>query len=278
MDKFAEVFNNLIVQSFNQVYGFIVKHGPGIVFAIAIILFGWASAVVIRKITAKLLRALGFDVLSQRVGFKRFLEKGGMDKKPSSIIGWIFYWIVFLNTLIMAQDAVDLKVTSQFIQNTALFIPNIIIIMIIMALGIYLSRFMAKFTDKTAHLAGIPVHSLLGTITRYVVLGLTVLVILDYLGASVLLMSRSVTVIFAVIPVGFFLIFLVGGRDTISDIISGRFLKQELKKGDYIECASASGRVETIGAISTRLINNEEEIIVPNRELANLIIRKKKVA
>jgi small-conductance mechanosensitive channel len=82
-------------------------------------------------------------------------------------------------------------------------------------------------------------------------------------------------VIFAIVPVGFFLIFLVGGRDVISNILSGRFLAQELKKGDHIECASVSGEVVLIGAIASKLKTKDGELIVPNNELARNIIRKK---
>jgi hypothetical protein len=275
MSKFIEIFNDLVVQSFSQVYNFALEHGPGIAFAIAIILFGWLCAILIRKIIIKLLRAFGFDVVSARIGLKGFLEKGGIEKNPSSLVGWFFYWVIFLNALIIAQDAVDLKVTSQFIQNIILYIPNIVISIIILALGIYISKFLAKFVYKTTHLAGIPVYSLLGTVTRYAVIGLTVIVILDYLQVSQLIMSESVMVIFAVIPIGFFLIFLVGGREAVSNIISGRFLAQELKKGDHIECDVASGSVESIGAIATKLKTDRNEIYIPNAELAKKVIRKK---
>ncbi len=275
MNKFMEIFNNLVVQSFSQVSSFIAQYGPGVAFALALILFGWICAVIIRKIVAKLLRAFGFDVLSEKTGFKKFLKKGGIEKAPSSLIGWTFYWIILLNTLIMAQDALDLNVTSQFIQNIILYIPNVIVAIIILALGIFTSRFAFRFVDKTAHLASIPIHSLLGTIARYAVLGLTAIVILEHLNVSQLVVSKSLIVIFGVIPAGFFLLFLVAGRDVVSNIINGRLLLHELKKGEAIKCESISGTVDSIGAVSTKLISDtNEEIVIPNSLLAGKIIRK----
>jgi len=275
MNKFSEVFNNLVVQSLNQAYTFIIEHGPGIAFALSVIFLGWICAVLIRKIVTKLFRAFGFDVLSNKIGFKKFLEKGGIENSPSSLVGWVFYWVIFLNALVMAQDAVDLKVTSQFIQNIILYIPNLIVVIIIIALGIFISKFVAKFVDKTAHLANIPVHSLLGTLSRYAVLGFAVVVILDYLNVPTIVMSGLVGIIFIVIPIGFFLVFLVGGKDAIANIISGRFITQTLKKGDFIEFESVSGKVEMVGAITTMLKTDKEEILVPNSELAKKIIKKK---
>lgn len=276
MGKFIEIFNNLVVQSFNQIFGFVVRYGPGIVFSLALILFGWLCAILIRKIVTKLLRALGFDVLSQKIGFKKFLEKGGLEKSPSSLAGWTFYWIILLNALIMAQDAVDLKITSQLIQNIILCIPNVLVTIIILALGIFISKFAYKFVDKTAHLANIPIHSLLGTIGRYAVLGLTVVAVLEYLNVPNLIMSKWLIVIFAVIPVGSFLILLVAGKDVFSNIINGRFLLHEFKRGDYIEYDSTSGKIDSIGAISTKLKTDiEEEIIIPNSELIKKVIKRK---
>lgn len=275
MNKFIEVFNNLVIQSFNQVNSFIIQYGPGVVFSLALILFGWICAVIIRKVLTKVLRAFGFDVLSEKTGFKKFLKRGGIEKSPSALIGWTFYWIVLLNTMIMAQDALDLKVTSQFIQNIVLYIPNVIVAIIILALGIFISKFAFRLVDKTAHLANIPIHSLLGTIARYAALGLTAIVILEHLNVSQYVVSESLIVIFGVIPLGFFLIFLISGRDVVSNIINGRFLSHELKMGDTIECGSISGKIGSIGAVSTKLISERnEEIIIPNSELAKKVIKK----
>ncbi|MFC1632111.1 mechanosensitive ion channel domain-containing protein [Candidatus Omnitrophota bacterium] len=275
MNKFMEIFNNLVGQSFNQVNSFIIQYGPGVAFSLALILFGWICAAIIRKIVTKVLRAFGFDVLSEKTGFKKFLKRGGIEKSPSALIGWTFYWIVLLNTLIMAQDALDLTVTSQFIQNIILYIPNVIVAIIILALGIFISRFAFRLVDKTAHLANIPIHSLLGTVARYAVLGLTAIVILEHLNVPQFVVSKSLIIIFGVIPAGFFMIFLVAGRDVVSNIINGRFLSREIKCGDTIECESISGKIDSIGAVSTKLISDKnEEIIVPNSELANKVIRK----
>lgn len=277
MDKFGEIFNNLVIQSFNQVYNFIAQYGPGVAFSLALIVFGWICAAVIRKIITKLLRALGFDVLSQKSGFSKFLEKGGVIKAPSSIIGWLFYWIILLNALVMAQDAIDLKLTAQFIQNIVLYIPNIIVIVIFLSLAIFVSNFVRKFVDKAAHLANIPFHAFLGALARYGTLGLAIIMALEYLNMPVAIMDRVILVIFGIIPVAFLLVILIAGRDVIANMLNGRFLAKELKKGDKIEFDAVSGEVDAVSAISTKVISGNEEIIIPNSRLTSSIVRKKKL-
>ncbi|MBU1852820.1 MAG: mechanosensitive ion channel [Candidatus Omnitrophica bacterium] len=275
MAKFIEIFDNLVFQSINQVYEFIVKHGPGIVFAFAVIVLGWISAVIVKKIAVKLLRALGFDVLSEKIGFKKFLEKGGVEKRPSVLTGSVFYWIILLNALIMAQDAVDLNITSQFLQQVILYIPNIIVIIILIALSIFVSGFISRFIDKTARFANIPFHAFLGTISRYAVIGFAIIIALEYLNVPAKIISDSLFIIFGIIPVVVFLVFMIAGRDIVSNVLNGRFLMKEFEVGDRIEFDLISGRVEEIGLTSTKLKKDDREIVIPNSELAKKIVTKK---
>ena len=276
MDNFVEIFNSLIIQSFNQTYGFIAQHGPGIAFSLALILFGWICAVLTRKIITKLLRALGFDVLSQKLGFNKFLEKGGVTKAPSSIIGLLFYWIILLNAFIMAQDAVGLKVTTRFIQSTILYLPSVLVVIFLLALGVFISKFAYKVVDKTAQVADIPFHSFLGTLARYGIIGFAIIMALEYLNVPTVVITKSILIIFGVIPIVFFLFILVPGRNIIESMFVARFIMNEFKKGDRIEFDSITGQVDSISAISTKLKNGNEEIIIPNSDLIKKVIKKKK--
>ncbi|MBN1871295.1 MAG: mechanosensitive ion channel [Candidatus Omnitrophica bacterium] len=275
MSAFVEIFNKLIVQSFKQIYDFAVQYGPGIIISIALILTGWILAVLVKKIIAKLLRALGFDVLSERIGFKRFLEKGGISKRPSVLVGSVFYWIILLNALIMAQDAVDLEITSRFIQSVILYIPNIIVVIILFALSIFISGFISRFVEKSANLAHIPYCTLLGNMARYTVIGLAIMMIIEYLNVPSFVEREILILIFVAIPLAFFIIFIAAGRDILANLLHGRNLSRLFKPGDTIEIDSVSGKIVSVGAVTTKLKNNDEEIVIPNAELARGIIRRK---
>lgn len=275
MDTFGEIFNKLIIQSLNQVYQFVQQYGPSVAFSFAIIVIGWVCAVLVKKVVSKLLKAFGFDVLSEKIGFKHFLEKGEIQRNASSLTGLVLYWIILLNALIMAQEAMHLKVTSQFLQKIVLYIPNIIVTILFIATAVVIGKFAYKFVNTTARLAGIPLHGFLGSLSRYAVFGIAAIMILEYLNISRIIVSNSVMIIFGIIPVLFFLVFLIGGRDIISNILNGRFLAKELKNGDMIEVDTLAGKIISIDLISTRLKSDKGETLIPNSELAKKIIRKK---
>jgi hypothetical protein len=258
------------------VYDFFAQHGPAIIFSLAVIAIGWICAVLIRKIITKLLRALGFDVLSQKIGFKKLLERGEVNKSPSSIIGWLFYWIILINALIMAQDAMDLQVTVRFMKNIVLFIPNVIVIVILLSLGLYIGKFASILAAKTAKLTNVPFAKIIGISVRYIIMGAAIMMALDYINASTSVVIDSFLILFVIIPAAFVLILIFGGRHVLAKMLDGRFLREVLKPGDKVEIDSISGEIECIGPTTTRLKAGNQEILIPNSELAGKIIRRQK--
>ncbi len=275
MATFAEIFQNLVVRRLNQVYLFTLAWAPRITLAIVILLVGWLCALLLKKIVSKLLKALGFDVISEKTGLKSFLKRGGVDRAPSSAIGLGFYWLIIFSSLMMAFNTLELEVASQMVRQAVFYLPKVVVGLLLLALGIFLSQFIGKFVEKTAHLANIPMFGLLGKTAHYVIIGLAIMVALNYLGVPISIVIQYAFIIFGVVPLVLSLIFLVGGRDIVAGILAGRFLLKEYKKGDWIAFDSVSGRIEAIDFLTTKIKDNEKEIIIPNAELAKKIVTKK---
>ncbi len=272
MSKFGGIFQDLVVEKLEQTYQFIVDAGPKIALAIIIFLIGWICAVLLKKIVSKLFRALGFDVLSEKTGLKHFLEKGGIQKKPSSLVGLLFYWIIIFSALVMAFDALELNTASQLIQQTLSYIPKFVVALILLATGIFLSQFIGKLVEATSHVAGIHFYRALGKAARYLVMALAVMICLEYLGVA----KTSLVIIFGVVPLITCLLFITGGREIVSSILAGRILMEEYKQGDTIEFDSLSGQIKTMDLVVTKIAAKDGEIIIPNSELVKKIIKKVK--
>jgi len=270
MSKFGEIFQDLVVKKLTQSYQFTIEFGPKIALAIIIFLIGWICAVLLKKIVSKLLKALGFDVLSEKVGLKHFLEKGGIQKKPSSLIGLLFYWIIIFSALVMAFNTLELNTASQLIQQVFSYIPKFIVALILLVVGIFLSHFIGKLVEATSHLASIHFYRALGKAAHYLVMALAVMICLEYLGVA----KTSIVIIFGVVPLIASLLFIIGGRDIVSSILAGRLLMKEYKQGDTIEFDSISGQIKIIELFVTKITVKEGEIIIPNSELAKKIIKK----
>jgi len=270
MSRFSGIFQDLVVKKLGQLYQFATEFGPRIALAIIIFIIGWISAVLLKKIVSKLLKALGLDVLSERAGLKPFLEKGGIQKKPSSLAGLLLYWIIIFSTLVMAFNTLQLNTASQLIQQTLAYVPKFIMALILLAIGIFLGQFVGRLVETTSHLASINFYRPLGKTARYLVVALTIMICLEYLGLA----RTSIAIIFGVVPLIVSLLFIIGGREIVSSIIAGRLLMKVYKPGDRIEFDLISGQIKVIDFIVTKITVNDGEIIISNSELSKKTVKK----
>ncbi|MFH1622184.1 MAG: mechanosensitive ion channel domain-containing protein [Candidatus Omnitrophota bacterium] len=270
MPKFSEIFQDLVVKKLEQLYQFTIEFGPKIALAIIIFLIGYICAALLKKIISKLLKALGLDVISEKTGLKRFLEKGGVEKNTSSLVGLLFYWIIIFSALVMAFNTLGLNTASQLMQQVLSYIPKFIVALILFVIGIFLSQFVGKLVEATSHLASINFYRVLGKAARYLVMALAIMICLEYLGVS----KTSIAIIFGAAPLIASLLFIIGGREIVSSILAGRFLVKEYKQGDTIEFDSISGQLRSIDLVTTKMTVKDGEIVVPNSELARKIIKK----
>ena len=270
MSKFAEIFQALVVKKLVQSYQFTMEFGPKIALAIIIFLIGWICAVLFKKIVSKLLKALGFDVLSEKTGLKHFLEKGGVQKKPSALIGLLFYWAIIFSALVMAFDTLELNTVSQLIKQVLSYMPKFAVAFILLVMGIFLSQFVGRLVEAISHLASIHFYRALGKTARYLVMALAIMICLEYLGVA----RSAIIIIFGVVPLIASLVLIIGGREIISSILAGRLLMKEYKQGDTIEFDSTSGRITTVDLVFTKITAKDGEIVIPNSELAKKIIKR----
>ncbi|UCD15076.1 MAG: mechanosensitive ion channel [Candidatus Omnitrophota bacterium] len=274
MVEFAGIFQELVVRRIEQLYQFTVNTGPKIFLAVFILLIGWVCALLLKKIIAKLLKAFGFDVLAQKLALKNFLEKGGVSKRPSLIVGSGFYWLIMFSALVMAFNTLELPAASQLIRAAVLYIPKIIVAFIFVALGMFLSQFMAQFVGASARLAKIPFHRFLEKLTKYVIVGLAVMFALEYLGVTTTVVMEYMVIIFGVIVLAVSLIFLIGAREIVSCMLAGRFLLKIYTKADIIEFDSVSGQIESIDLITTKIKSEKGQVIIPNSELVKKVVKR----
>lgn len=275
MSKFSEIFQKLVVDTLQNAYQFILQYAPKVIFALIIMVIGLVCAFLIKKITAKIFKALGVDVLSEKTGFKHFMEKGNINKNLSTVIGKILYWLIVFSTLIMVFDTLELKIASKLLHQIFSYLPKIIVALVLLSLGIFLSRFVNNFIQTSSRLANIPFPSILGKGAQYLLIGLAVITGLEYLDLPVEHLMEYFMIIFILIPSTLLLILLIGGKETVSSIIAGRIVIKEYKKGDLISFGTTTGTIESIGLISTKIKNDQGLVIVPNQELTTQKIELK---
>ncbi|GIX47343.1 MAG: hypothetical protein KatS3mg131_1554 [Candidatus Tectimicrobiota bacterium] len=111
----------------------------------------------LRKLTAKVLRALGLDVIAERTGATALLARGGVPQRPLTAVGLGgVYWLILFSALVAAFNALGLEVASVLLRAIVLYIPRLLVAMLLFSLGYFASRYVETLATATATALNLP--------------------------------------------------------------------------------------------------------------------------
>ena len=98
-----------IRESLHQIGAFL----PRLLLAIVVLVIGWLLAKLVRFAIVKALRAVNFNVVTEKAGIDRFLSQGGAEIDTVRVLGGLFYWLVILASLMVAFNTLDLAYVTD---------------------------------------------------------------------------------------------------------------------------------------------------------------------
>jgi len=98
---------------------------PRFILALVVIVVGWLLAKAARFAIAKGLRAINFQVVTQRAGLDAFLRDGGIGLDTTEIIALVVYWLVILGALVVGFNSLGLVYVTDVLGRVILFVPKV---------------------------------------------------------------------------------------------------------------------------------------------------------
>lgn len=218
---------NLFIDSSQQFLNEIATFLPKILGALLILIIGWIIAKLIKRGIVKLLKLIKFNYLTEKTGIDKFLKEGGSKTDSIGIIGTFVYWILMLIVIIATLNSLNLTVASALFNEIMLYLPNIIVAIVILIIGIYLARMFSQII-KTS-LAGMQekTSGLISQITYFAIIVLTVFVTLGQLNIAEEIVTSAFIILFGAVCLTLALAFGLGGRDKASDILNDLMKKDK---------------------------------------------------
>jgi len=217
---------NLFWESFQQFLNEIAVALPQIIGALLILLIGWIVAKVIKKLVVKGLKLVRFNYLTDKVGIEKFLSEGGVKVSFIDVIGTLVYWIIMLVVILATLNSLKLTAASTLFNEIMLYIPNIIVAIIILILGIYFARLVSQVLITSLKNMQEKTAVIIGNIAYYAIIVLTVFIILGQLNIAEQIVNNAFIIFFSAICLAFVLAFGLGGKEWASGIIK-KYLKKE---------------------------------------------------
>lgn len=142
---------------------------PKLIGAVAILIVGWLVSKALHFGVVRGLKAVQFHKLTGAAGLDDFLRKGGIRKTTVDVLGAMVYWLAILMTLLTAFNVLGLTALSTLFGRVAEFVPDVIVAMLALTIGLYAARFVADAVTAYTRNVGMADADLIGRLTRYAI-------------------------------------------------------------------------------------------------------------
>ena len=204
---------------------------PKLLLALFVVLVGWLLAKAVRFAVQRGLRAVNFNVLTERAGTDNFLQQAGMRGDTVTLFGLLAFWVVILAALIIAFNGLGLTYITDLLQRVVLFTPKLLIALLFVIFGSYCARFVGNAVHNYCVDAQIPDADMLARIVRYVIMTLVVMIALSQVEVGGDIVQRTFLIILAGVMLALALAFGLGGKNWAAALLQ-RWWPQQRKDRD----------------------------------------------
>jgi flagellar biosynthesis protein FliQ len=185
---------------------------PRLAIAVLVVIVGLLIAKAARFAVQKGLRAINFQVVTQRAGLDGFLQQGGSQVDTIVLLGLLVYWVVILASLIVASSGLGLPHVTELLSRVMLFVPKVIVALLVLALGAYFAGFVSNAIVAYCDRVGVRDAEMLGRIARYAIVAFVVMMALDQMEIGGTIVRDAFLIVLGGLMLAVALAFGLGGR------------------------------------------------------------------
>lgn len=242
---------------------------PNFLGAVALLLGGWLLARLLQRLGTRLTRR--FDAFARRSNVDGALQRIGVQRPLSELIGGFVFWTVFLFFVAGATEALGLAVLSTWLTGVAFFVPRIAAAILVLLAGSLVANFVRDAIRTASATANVAYGEALAQVVRTVLIAVAVLIAVNELGIDVTILTVALGVVLGATFGGVALAFGLGARTAVSNIIGSHYLRQLLRVGQTVRFGAVQGEIEAITPTAVVLKTADGRVIVPAKEFSETV-------
>jgi hypothetical protein len=238
-----------------------VTYLPVVLTALAVLLIGWLVARLIRHLVRRALESM--DWL-----FARFVVRSGgrseaLARATSRAVSTVVFWIVLLVFAASALRILGGSLFQSWTETLLDYLPSAIggVIIIVIALtGGTLAR---HILEQASVGLGIGQSSVLGRLAQAVIVISGVVIGIDQFGVNVAFLIQLTTVTAAAVFGGIALVFALGTRQHLANLIGAHYARKHYSPGDYVKVGVFEGRIVEIADGCVFIETDNGDVAIP---------------
>jgi small-conductance mechanosensitive channel len=248
---------------------------PRIFGAAALLVLGILTAVVARWLVPLLLRRLRFDDLCQRAGVTNLLERGGITRRPSQLLGLVIAYAILGYAILTALGAVGLTFLAGSLNELILYAPRALTAVFLVILGVAAAGLLAEAVGRLLADTGIGDVDTLRNVVRFGLIFVVAILAAALLGIDVALLIAITVIALSGLALTAALAVGLGLRGLSQNIVASRYIAEGIAEGDRITINGTSGTVEQVGhAMTTLRADDGRAFLVPNHHFLDHVVEK----
>ncbi|GJM35375.1 MAG: hypothetical protein DHS20C18_43760 [Saprospiraceae bacterium] len=248
---------------------------PGVIGALLVLTLGWLFARVVSGAIGRLLKAIKFDVLADKIKAGQLLEKANIKQAPSTLIGKFIYWILILLVVTTAADTLGWTAVSREISKLLSYLPTLLSAIIFFIVGIYIATFVKDVIHGATKTLGISAGRIISSFVFYLLFILVTLTALDQAGIDTTIITSNLLLIIGAVMAAAAISYGIASKDVLANILAGFFSRNTFMKGQIIEIDGQVGEIVEVNNVAVILkLNDKERLVVPTHQL---IIKQTKI-
>ncbi len=196
---------------------------PSLLAAIAIFIIGVVGGSILRRGLIRVLEAVRFEKALSATGIPQALKRTETTLTVSNLLGELLRWFAILIFLIPAVDQLGLGAVNDVLKALLLYIPNVVVAVIIVAIGAIFAKIARDFVTATATGLGAQLAQLIGEVARWAIIIFAFLAALNQLGVATDLIRILFTGFVAMVAIAGGLAFGFGGKETAEKVLKKFF-------------------------------------------------------
>ena len=246
----VNVSRQALVDSFTQAWTQVIMVAPKLVAMVAVLVMGYVLARWVGGLIAVISEKIGLQTAAEKSGLAQSMHDVGIRRPVPAIVGGLTFWLLMSVFVMAAFSILGLESVSLAMKEVVNYIPKVLVATVVVVVGLLAATFVRGVVATSADRVGLTYAEYLAGGCYWVLSILTFIAAFNQLGIQFALLEKLILIGSAGLAAGFALAFGLGGRDVMSGILSGYYVRQRLQAGDTVSVAGFEGTVREVGPVA----------------------------
>lgn len=229
----GQVWQELFAESFRETMHGIALFLPRIMVMLMLFVIGILVAWIVKALLLRVLRTLRLDAVSERAGLALALQRAGIKRSASQLVGLTAFWLIFLFFGFAGLNVLAVTAATDVVRLILQYLPHLLAALLVLLAGWLLANFLAQAALIAAVNAQFFGARFLAAAVRWGVLSLTLAMVLTQLGIAKEVVVAAFSIAFGGVVLALALAFGLGAKEHAKKFLD-RSLEEQPDHQDHI--------------------------------------------